>query len=243
MTGLADNMTFSLGLLQAINDWQKSSNDKRGNALKEHTSSVAQKFRTCSQCCFRQIALDKRSVWDLLAESELKEKISSWTVDLQVAKTLKGGVPPKGQGWQGVIFIVKPQPEQVIINLSSLYQDKDFNTAIVYHENEINNFGDGIERYRNTQAEVVLEIPDLSRVDIYALGGFSSDKNELARLFYGKSPTSDELQQFERELEQSGEKLGPGWVEGESVNRIVERMRPRIEELKAIKTEQMKRGV
>ena len=57
-------------------------------------------------CCFRQIALDKGSVWDLLAENKLDEKISSWTTDLQIAKTFKGGVPPQGQGWQGLIFVL-----------------------------------------------------------------------------------------------------------------------------------------
>ena len=135
-----------------------------------------------------------------------------------------------------------PKPKHVVLNLSLLYQNSEFTQAIEKHKARINNFGDGIGRYRNTQSEVLLEIPDLSMVDVYALGGYSSENDDIARQFFGKKPTPEELIWFEDALEQSGEELGPAWMEGDSVSRIVKRMEPHIEKLQAIKAEQAKRN-
>ncbi|MEQ8694466.1 MAG: hypothetical protein RIC85_03960 [Gammaproteobacteria bacterium] len=238
MTSPTDNPLFALALLQAINDWQKSSSPKRGTTLKRLATSLPAKFQTCHLCCFRQIALDKGSVWDLLAENQLPEKISAWTTDLAIAKSFKGGVPPQGQGWQGVIFVLFPRPEHVVLNLSALYHDAAFNAAAKTHKSSIKYFADGIGRYGNSQSEVILEIPDLSVLDVHALGGFSSNRDELARLFFGKVPAAKELAWFDDALEKSGEQLGPAWTEGDSVNRIVKRMQPHVEALKTIKAVQ-----
>ncbi len=171
----------------------------------------------------------------MLAENELPEKISAWTTDLGVAKSFKGGVPPQGQGWQGVIFVLYPQPEHVVLNLTALYQDKAFKEAIERHAKSIGNFSDGIGRYMNTQSEVILEIPDLSVPDVHALGGFSSDRNEVARLLFGRVPSSDEMVWFDAALEKTGEQLGPVWMDGEGLNRVVKRMQPHVQSLKVIK--------
>lgn len=238
MNGSVNEVTFPLELLQAINDWQKSSTDKRGLELKTFAADLPGKFRTCGLCCFRQIALDKRSVWDLLAENQLPEKISAWTTDLTLAKSFKGGVPPEGQGWQGVVFVMYPQSEHVVLNLSALYRDEAFKTAIETHKPSINYFADGIGRYGNSQSEVIIEIPDLSVPDIHALGGFSSNRDDIARLFFGRTPSPEELAWFDSTLEESGEQLGPVWMEGDGVNRVVKRMQPHIEKLKVIKAAQ-----
>lgn len=229
---------FALELLQAINDWQKSSSDKRGNTLKNLAADLPSHFRTCGLCCFRQIALGKGSVWDLLAENELPEKISAWTTDLGVAKSFKGGVPPEGQGWQGVIFVMYPQPEHVVLNLSALYQDTAFTEAIDQHKPSISNFADGIGRYWNSQSEVIIEISDLSVPDVHALGGFSSNRDDVAQLFFERAPTVEELEWFDNALEQSGEQLGPVWMDGDGLDRVVKRMQPHVQKLKEIKAAQ-----
>lgn len=235
MTGFKADAILPLELLQAINDWQKSSSDKRGDVLKNLAADLPLQFRTCSLCCFRQIALGKGSVWDLLAENQLPEKISAWTTDLGVAKSFKGGVPPEGQGWQGVIFVLFPQPEHVVLNLSALYQDKTFKEAIERHAKSIGSFADGIGRYGNTQSEVILEIPDLSVPDVHALGGFSSDRTEVSRLLFGRAPSPEEMAWFDAALEKTREQLGPVWMDGEGLNRVVKRMQPHVQSLKVVK--------
>lgn len=238
MNDSTDDAMFTLELLQAINDWQKSSGDKRGKALRNLAADLPPHFRTCGLCCFRQIALEKGSVWDLLAENELPEKISAWTTDLGVAKSFKGGVPPKGQGWQGVIFVMYPQPEHVVLNLSALYQDPTFTKAIDKHKPSISNFADGIGRYWNSQSEVIIEISDLSVPDVHALGGFSGKRDDVAQLFLGRVPTDEELTWFDHALEESGAQLGPVWLDGDGLDHVVKRMQPHIQRLKERKAAQ-----
>jgi len=111
---------FNLPFLQAIRDWQRggdaTQNLCRGQRLKE-VCAPREFLGLAFWGCFRQIALGKRSVWDLIGGNRLAEKVSSWTLDVEVAKEFKNGVPPEGQGYQRVIFFVKPSPGSVIVNL------------------------------------------------------------------------------------------------------------------------------
>ena len=81
-------------------------------------------FRQCGLVTYRQVALDKGEVWKLIEERTLREAVSAWTLSAAVAKTFKGGVPP--EGWQGAIFAITPQPQNMIINLNSLYACPEF---------------------------------------------------------------------------------------------------------------------
>ena len=131
-----------------------------------------------------------------------------------------------------------PQPEHVVLNLTALYQDAAFKATIEQHAKSIRNFADGIGRYGNSQSEVIIEISDLSVPDVHALGGFSSNRDDVARLFFGRVPTSEELACFDNVLEQSGEQLGPVWMDGAGLDRVVKRMQPHVERLKEIKAAQ-----
>src|SRR5207248_10717439 len=119
---------FDLEFLQALNDWQLGGSPvqkrRRGLRLKETAMPLDPIFKTVSLCCFRQVALDESSVWKLGDTLHLSETISSWTVSPEVAMEFKGDVPPPG--WQGVIFAVVPRPEDVLVNLVSLYSGEAF---------------------------------------------------------------------------------------------------------------------
>ena len=86
---------FSLELLQVVSDWQRGGDAKqsirRGQALKDACASLPQEYRTCNLCCFRQVALPKGGVWQLIGEDCLGEKISSWTLDIEVVKVRSPG--------------------------------------------------------------------------------------------------------------------------------------------------------
>ena len=150
---------FDLEFLQALNDWQLGGNAqqkrKRGLRLKKAALRLDPFFRSVSLCCFRQVALGKGSVWKLGETLHLPETISSWTVSPEVAMEFKGGVPPPG--WQGVIFLVVPDPEEVVVNLASLYSNVAFHSACEASRNRIGNYHAGIGRYGGSQHEVVLE--------------------------------------------------------------------------------------
>jgi hypothetical protein len=64
MLGMSDPLT--LELLQAVSNWQRggnaAQNKRRGQKLKAICASLPQEYRTCSLCCFRQVALPKGGV-------------------------------------------------------------------------------------------------------------------------------------------------------------------------------------
>lgn len=233
---------FSIDFLQAVNDWQLGGNakqkKKRAEKLKELSKNIDARFREAHLCCFRQISLDKKNLWELLAENCLPETISAWTSDSKVAKEFKGGVPPVG--WQGVIFVLSPSSETVVLNLAALYSNKDFKNSIQTYKDQIDRFSEGIARYGASQCEVVLEVKSLDAARVYALGGFSSGEFELAHQYYGHPPSDQEMESFRHLLNNTGEKLGPTWLEGESLDRVLRRMQPQIERLKEIKELQNK---
>lgn len=132
-------------LVQAVSDWQRGgSHDqkiKRGQRLKAVAAKLPETFRVCSDPCFRQEAHEKDRVWQLLADNQLPETIASWTNDIGVAKTLKGGVP--ATGLQGVILKIKPPKNSVILNLTALNADPAFQAAVETHKASIDGYYDG----------------------------------------------------------------------------------------------------
>ncbi len=182
---------FTRDLVQAVSDWQRGGSReqkaKRGAKLRAEVATLPAEFRECALSCFRQIALDKGSLWSLADEPELPETISAWTLALGVAREFKNGVPPPGS--QGVIFAVHPI-RSVVANLDRLFRDAEFVATVEKYGNDIVGYYDGIDRYRNRQREVVLEIESVRISDIWALGGCSSTRDELVRMIYGPNATS-----------------------------------------------------
>jgi hypothetical protein len=58
---------------------------------------------------------------------------------------------------------------------------------------------------------------------VYALGGYSSSKGELAKFYFGYDPSAAEFAEFERLLQMSGAKLGPNWLVGAAKDRVLKR--------------------
>ncbi len=234
---------FNLPLLQAINDWQRGGDAKqarkRGQSLKRVCGQLPDEFRQCSLVCHRQIALTKSSVWELTAEEQLGEKISAWTLDIEIAKRFKGGVPPEGQGYQGIIFSRFPEQSEVIANLHRLYREVKFQLAVDTLRSRIDGFGDGIGKYGDSQCEVVVETKELTTLDIYSFGGHSSQFDELvlatAKLIFGPTPTIQQLNSFRLNAEQARGAAGPNWLSPEATNRVLNRMTPHVELLKMVK--------
>lgn len=230
---------FSLSLLQAISDWQRSSTKKRAQTLKAECEALPAEFRTCLLVCYRQIALPKGGVWNLIGEDRLAEKISSWTLDIELAKAFKGGVPPAGQGFQGTILYLYPPPGRVIVNLSMLFRDASFLDAMESNKSNITGYQEGAGRYRNSQNEVVLEIDAVTPEDIYSLGGHSSPLEELvaqaAELVYRRPATAAEREQLFLDAAVDGVSVGPSWLKMDATRRVLARTKPRAEELREIK--------
>ncbi|MBV6447158.1 hypothetical protein [Nitrosomonas sp.] len=84
-------------------------------------------------------------------------------LDLEMAKAFKDGVPPEGQGYQGVILCVFPPPSSVIVNLRELYQDPDFTAALEQHKGSITGYHDGAGATATIKAKSYLRSPPSRR--------------------------------------------------------------------------------
>jgi hypothetical protein len=237
---------FSLDLLQAVSDWQRGGNKKqnlqRGLKLKQASLSLNEKYRSCNLCCFRQIALPKGGVWALIGNDCLPEKISSWTPDIEIAKGFKGGVPPNGQGYQGVIFCVDPRFASVIVNLRALYSEPAFVEAMERNRSAITSHSSGAGRYANSQSEVVLEVRTVTQGDVHSLGGHSSPFEDLldtaAKEIYGRAPTAQEREALLLRSENIKAKAGPVWLNPEATQRVLTNIKPKARVLSNIKRQQ-----
>jgi hypothetical protein len=212
---------FSRELIQAVSDWQRGFDAKqklkRAAALKAVAAGLDERFRRVDAPCYRQVSLDPGSVWRIGDDLRLSESVSSWTESRAVAEEFKGGVPPPG--WQGVILRVEPDPSQVVVNLAALFSEKEFAAAVEREKSAIVGYYDGMGQYGEKQQEVVLELETVPLSSVDAVGGFSSSKEELARIFYGRTPTPNDLTAFEALLAQSKHTIGPVWLRGDGMMR------------------------
>jgi hypothetical protein len=208
---------FTRELIQAVNDWQRGGDHgqkvRRGRRLKECAEQLPAQFRICGEVCFRQEAHEKDRIWQLLADRLLPETIAAWTMDLDVAKTFKGGVPPPGL--QGVIFSLVPPAGSVVLNLVTLYANPAFRAAVGAHKPDLTRFADGIGRWDVSQREVLLELGNLEPATVYSYGGFSADKTVLAELQLQRKPTPEDLAAFDALSADAGVAPGPWWLSPE----------------------------
>jgi hypothetical protein len=221
---------FTKQLIQAISDWQRGGTEKqkkkRGAALAAEAAKLPEQYRTVHLCCFRQIALTGKFLMHMGTHYELTETISSWTKSENVAREFKGGVPPKGQGYQGVIFALAPPPSSVVLDLTSLFADSAFVDAVRKHEKAIVGYHDGMGKYWDSQQEVVMDIATVPLRSLYAWGGFSSDEDVLARYFFGYAPREPEMQWFRWLMSTGHIRTGAYWLTTqEAIDRTNERLK------------------
>ena len=90
--------TFPSSFLHAIDRWQKGGDRvakaKRGERLKREVLALNDPvIRECTRVVYRRLALPQSDIWKFIIPSILPETISAWTVDDDIAKGVKGGIP------------------------------------------------------------------------------------------------------------------------------------------------------
>ena len=229
---------FTLEVLQAVNDWQRGGSHKqkikRGEKLKEVAQALPVNFRSFTATCYRQEAHEKDRVWQLLADNALPETIAAWTSDLSIAKDIKGGVPPPGL--QGIIFKIDPPPSSVVLNLIEVYNDPAFNAAVAAHRSAIVGYGNGIGKYGATQNEVVIELGNLDQTALHSYGGYSSSRNDLAKAYFGREPTAEDVETFDELCSRAQlPERGEWWLTPEGTQDVLACIAPRMPALQAWK--------
>ena len=216
---------YTIELLQAINDWQStgigSNKTQIAERIIEHSKDLPEKFKTINSSCFRQVALTGTNTLLLGANMKLPETYSSWTYDKFVAQKFNGGVPPVG--YQGVIFeIDNSAPDfNVVINLHELFCDAEFVDACESQKDNITSYKSGIGYFKNSESEIILKVENLTTSQIWAYGGYSSTKLQLAEMYFGHTPNTRELKHFDYLVKQRNITIGGNWVTGAAKNRVV----------------------
>lgn len=165
---------FTLELLQAINDWQRYSTSARGEKLYKLCANLPPNFKTVTSPCFRKINLEKGGIFSLFSRNKLDEKISSWSTSESIVREFKGGVSKRHLIEQSIILKFSPQPYEVIINLSEVYNSTEFKEALYNHSDKIKNIDKGINKYNNSQSEVVINLEYVNSDNVHMVGGRSA---------------------------------------------------------------------
>ena len=209
---------------RALNDWLKGSRKKKKKArvlieqLKEHCDGT---FCYSAHRCFRKINLINADQFDLFREGQLSEQISSWTTDLNVAKSFKVGVP-NDEAFLGVIVGMKPTPDRIVLNIADLVQSNRFRQSLA--EFLPLEFTTGILEFGYSQSEVILDVDSFTLgEDIESFGGHVGTMEQLrqeATLQLGYEPSVIDLTQ---RLTQFGFEPGQSsWLSKSSTTRVVE---------------------
>lgn len=236
---------FSVELLQAINDWQRGGDAptkrRRGERLKSLAASLPPRFREVAAPCYRRLALAKGPVFDLGERLALPEAISAWTLDLNVAKEFKDGVPEPG--WHGVIFQLSPEPGQVVVNLDAVYSDPGFVTECELRKREVTDYPAGIGRYGNSQREVLIEVPEITIDSVIALGGFApqSHIDSLVQECLDRPLSEDEARAFEDATAHARGLPGDWWLMGDGKDRVVAKWKQEAQRLAPRRAEERRR--
>ena len=229
--------TFPATLLHAIDRWQKGGDHaakmKRGQRLKQEVLALNDAhLRWCPDVVYRRLALPQRFIWTFITTGALPETISAWSLDPDIAKGLKCGVPPEwrdGKRWFGVILEHKPKPEEVVVNLDALWVDLRYQRSLAEAEPE--KYAEGIRRYQNSQREVVLDLARVSLKQIWSWGGYSSSVEELTGLFLGVKPAPVQINWVRGMIEENDIQIGARWTSSSGAQnvtlRVIERAKRR----------------
>jgi hypothetical protein len=193
---------FSLELVQAVSDWQRSPGEdikiRRGERLKQVMATLPPYFREWDQPCFRQETHKPDRTFQVLIDDKLPETIAGLGLDLNIVKTFKGGVSYDDRS---IILWIVPPASGVVANLDRLFSDPDFQNALALHGPNVSYFHNGAGKYLNSQREVVLELGSLGQANILSYGGYGGTLDQLKEAFvleHGRTPNGAELRQLEQ---------------------------------------------
>lgn len=170
-------MDFSDGLLQSLNDWQKGWREDQfrrealAQDLLEHCESLPLKFKSVNGPCFRKRFLHKEELMDIILADGKYEGVVSWTTDERFAERFKGLL--KDGAVTGAIFRILPDPENVVVNMVTLWGDQEFENAVINLSEKDPSKTEALLNFKASQSEVVLKT-HLRGSDIIALSAVAS---------------------------------------------------------------------
>lgn len=158
-------------LIDAIDDWQAGSKDKERKAERLSVASehLPDHYRGVPPEVFRQLRANA-SLATGVALDATPDFVSSWTTSIEVAKHFRETDQDRTKAL--MIFRRRPDAGDIIIDLNAVYADPNFMETVRNAEERLSRKFKGIEKWQNSQCEVVLNETVLANDDIISLGAF-----------------------------------------------------------------------
>lgn len=216
-------MTFEISFFRILNNWQYGWNedqDKKNELaaqLEQECKKLPDIFKQVNQMCYRKRFLHKGEMVEILMNNSKDEGITSWTTDIRFAERFKN-LYKEGAITAG-IFEHLPQQDEVILNISSLWNDLSFQKDLEeFKELEPDNCK-AILNFKHTQSEIILKVP-LRGSQIIALTGFASPFDNLCDK--AKIPLDKRDELYYKMLDEDTYPLGVSYIKDESAKRAVQ---------------------
>lgn len=173
---------FTHEFLIALSNWQNGwyENQERRRIIADELVLLCEKlplkFKTVSHPCYRKRFIVSGELVPILLQDEFFEGIASWTKDLEYAKNFKGII--KQDVKHVMVFKHFPLPEEIVVNIISLWKDDAFNRAVKQFTEYNNESAKALLHFRDHQSEIVLR-STLKGSEIENMVGVSSSFQEL----------------------------------------------------------------
>lgn len=147
---IQENPTYSYDFIEIIAIWLNFGIQNKKNTESLLKLNIPSKFKKCNEPIYRILALDN--------DEKIRPGIGSWTTDLEMAKKFiyefwfEDSLDNKEKA---VIYMIpKPKPKNIILNISLLFNDEQFNEDIEYYENNKKFFNEGL-MIGDSQSEII----------------------------------------------------------------------------------------
>ncbi|OXE36005.1 MAG: hypothetical protein CGW95_10535 [Phenylobacterium zucineum] len=219
---------YSDEFLEALGAWQRGWSedpDRRAQlaeALIMHVAHLPMSVCAVSSPCFRKRFLYHGDC-ERIFLGGLDEGPTSWTIHRAYAKEFKGH--HRREAERAAVFVRTPEPEEVVLNIVSLWADPTFRSAMSSFESRGGPNADALANFKASQGEVILT-SKLVAIDIVGLTGVSSAIDDL---FDSLGILDAARALLMRDLVSAGVYPGePTWVWDEAAISVVDRTYDRL---------------
>lgn len=175
-------MTFRDEFFIALNQWQKGwaedqdTKNEFSITLKQECSLIDNKYKVVEGPCYRKRFIHRGELVDIILNDNKAEGVTSWTSDVRYAEFFKGKF--RESAVSAAIFEHTPSDGQVIVNVNELWKCADFTKNLDDFKKRNPEQCDAIYHFKDTQKEVILEVP-LRGSEICILSGKSSSFDDI----------------------------------------------------------------
>ena len=233
-------MIFTNEFLIALGNWQRgwgeiqSVRERLADELERASADLPVEFRSVKGPCYRKHFLVKGELTDIVLRDVQHYGLMSWTLDIRFAEQFKGMM--RDGAVSAAIFQHQPTAEEVIVDVTSLWQCEAFQTAVSALAEIKHSAAEALINFKDKQSEVVIKAP-LRGSEIVALVGVSSPFDDLCDT---KGIPEAERDRIFRSLMADGIYTGaPIYLSLQgaqnAISRTIQRMLAKIEESKSWK--------